>query len=322
MNTEVDYYELLGIQITASDKEIKNAYRKKALKVHPDKNPNPDAAVLFHNLTQAQELLLDTKKRSEYDQIHRSRQERQKKKQEMDSKRRNAQDELEQREKDAKKAKTDQQQAKAQYEAEIARMREEGAKRRQEDWGNNDKEKEELPEETELDCALKIKWKRKKYDFSESDLERILDPLGRVDSVALSQKKKGGAIVVFKTVVDAYSIITKKESHPVLSQFESIDWATGKVPALVLRMNKAEEMKKEARAALFSANDRATPATGKPLFSMGSQSSFFKPANLPNLKTPSSSKISDNDYEALTLMKMRQAERDRIILLQQKQATN
>lgn len=135
-----------------------------------------------------------------------------------------------------------------------------------------------------MDCALKIKWKRKKYDFSESDLERILDPLGRVDSVALSQKKKGGAIVVFKTVVDAYSIITKKESDPALSQFESIDWATGKVPALVLRMNKAEEMKKEARAALFSANDRATPATGKPLFSMGSQSSFFKPTNLPNFK--------------------------------------
>lgn len=135
-----------------------------------------------------------------------------------------------------------------------------------------------------MDCALKIKWKRKKFDFSESELESILDPLGKVDSVALSQKKKGGAIVVFKTVVDAYNIITKKESHPLLSQFESIDWATGKVPALVLRMNRAEEMKKEARAALFSANDRATRATGKPLFSVGSQSTFFKPVNIQNFK--------------------------------------
>lgn len=197
----------------------------------------------------------------------------------------------------------------------------------------------ELPEETELDCALKVKWKRKKFEFSESDLQHILDPIGRVDSVALSQKKKGGAIVVFKTVVDAYNIITKKDTHPSLLQFESIDWATGKVPALVEKMNRAEEMKKEARAALFSTNDRPTAATDKPLFSTGSQPSFFKPMNIPSFKVTfytfsfyfllftisfqapslSSSKMFDNDYEAITLMKMRQAERDRNILLQQKQ---
>lgn len=43
MDKEVDYYELLGIEITASASDIKNAYRKRALKVHPDKNPSPDA---------------------------------------------------------------------------------------------------------------------------------------------------------------------------------------------------------------------------------------------------------------------------------------
>lgn len=95
-----------------------------------------DAAVLFHALTQAQDLLLDPAKRSEYDQKHRARQERQKKKKEMDSKRRHAQDELEKREQEAKRAKTDQNQAKAEYEAQLAKLREEGAKRRQEDWAS------------------------------------------------------------------------------------------------------------------------------------------------------------------------------------------
>lgn len=45
MEEEIDFYELLGLEITASVKDIKNAYRKKALKVHPDKNPSPDAGM-------------------------------------------------------------------------------------------------------------------------------------------------------------------------------------------------------------------------------------------------------------------------------------
>jgi DnaJ family protein C protein 17 len=42
-NKDLDYYALLEIEITSTSKEIERAYRKKALKVHPDKNPSPDA---------------------------------------------------------------------------------------------------------------------------------------------------------------------------------------------------------------------------------------------------------------------------------------
>lgn len=72
---------------------------------------------------------------------------------------------------------------------------------------------EKIPEPTELDCTLKVKWKRKKHTFTESDLEAILSPIGKVDSIALSEKKKGSALVVFKTVVDAVSDCSKYVSH-------------------------------------------------------------------------------------------------------------
>ncbi|KAI8973363.1 hypothetical protein BDF20DRAFT_907003 [Mycotypha africana] len=279
--SEENYYELLGLEITASAKDIRNAYRRKALKYHPDKNPSPDAAIMFDKLSKAQELLLDPSKRSDYDQRHRARLERQKKKQEMDSKRRHAQEELEKREREAKKMKTEQEQAKAQYESELARLREEGAKRRQEDWSTETKpEVTELSGENELG-ALKIKWKRKRYNFTEQDLRDIFNPIAEVDSLALSEKKKGSAILILKTVVDAYGIITKKDTHPSLAPFESINWATGRPPSLVEKMIRAEEMQKEARAAIYGTTSRTpSSAESKPLFATGSQS-FFKNFSIP-----------------------------------------
>lgn len=91
--------------------------------------------------------------------------------------------------------------------------------------------------------------------------------------------------------------MTKKETHPALSQFENITWLTGKPPSIVEKMTRAEEMKKEARAALFSTNNRSTAATGTPLFTTGSQSSFFKTFNIPsNLKVRQTCVLFENAH--------------------------
>ncbi|XP_077488734.1 dnaJ homolog subfamily B member 9-like [Amblyomma americanum] len=64
---EADYYELLGVKRSATDKEIKKAFRKLALKYHPDKNKEPDAEEKFKQIAQAYEVLSDPEKRKQYD---------------------------------------------------------------------------------------------------------------------------------------------------------------------------------------------------------------------------------------------------------------
>lgn len=65
----VDYYKILGIDKNATDKEIKNAYRKLARKYHPDLHPNDkEAKVKFQQINEANEVLSDPEKRMKYDQ--------------------------------------------------------------------------------------------------------------------------------------------------------------------------------------------------------------------------------------------------------------
>lgn len=70
MAVDTKLYELLQVQVTASAAEIKKAYRKLALRLHPDKNPgNHEAADQFKEVTGAYEILIDEEKRSIYDQF-------------------------------------------------------------------------------------------------------------------------------------------------------------------------------------------------------------------------------------------------------------
>ena len=64
-----DYYKILGLQSRgASEEDIKKAYRKMALKYHPDKNKSAGAEEKFKEIAEAYEVLSDPKKRQVYDQ--------------------------------------------------------------------------------------------------------------------------------------------------------------------------------------------------------------------------------------------------------------
>ena len=68
-----DYYKTLGVERTASADEIKKAYRKLAMKYHPDRNQgNKQAEDQFKEINEAYEVLTDPEKRSKYDRLGRS----------------------------------------------------------------------------------------------------------------------------------------------------------------------------------------------------------------------------------------------------------
>ena len=70
MSQKRDYYEVLGVERTASAEEIKRSYRKLALKHHPDQNQgNKDAETRFKEAAEAYAVLGDGQKRAQYDQF-------------------------------------------------------------------------------------------------------------------------------------------------------------------------------------------------------------------------------------------------------------
>jgi DnaJ-class molecular chaperone len=70
MASKRDYYEILGVSKSASDDEIKKAYRKLAVKYHPDKNPgDKEAEEKFKEINEAHDVLSDKQKRARYDQF-------------------------------------------------------------------------------------------------------------------------------------------------------------------------------------------------------------------------------------------------------------
>ena len=65
-------YEILNVEKTASASEIKRAYHKAALRLHPDKNPSADAAAKFQTLQKVYGVLGDEEKRKVYDETGRT----------------------------------------------------------------------------------------------------------------------------------------------------------------------------------------------------------------------------------------------------------
>ncbi|CAG4945571.1 unnamed protein product [Parnassius apollo] len=208
---DVDLYAILDVQITATESEIKKAYRKKALQCHPDKNPDdPKAAETFHELSRALEILTDTLARAAYDKVLKAKAAAKLRHKELDSKRQKLKEDLERREREAAAGRESNFTDEQKLAAEIKRLQKEGSRLLQEE---QQRMKEEIHKskarhtEPFWDPSLnriKIKWKADKSDlnnggYDEATLRKFLKKYGDISALIISPKKKGSALVEFST---------------------------------------------------------------------------------------------------------------------------
>ncbi|XP_029454444.1 dnaJ homolog subfamily C member 17 [Rhinatrema bivittatum] len=294
---QLDLYSLLGIGEQAAEKEIKKAYRQKALTCHPDKNPdNPKAAELFHQLSQALEVLTDAAAKAAYDKVRKAKKAAAKRTQKLDDRRKKVKLDLEAREREAQAQVTEEEEIRITrtLEQEIIRLREEGSRQLEE---QQKMIQEQLRLEREervhgksggnkadsiVTAKLKLKWKCKKHDetkggYSKDVLLRLLQKYGEVLNLLISSKKKGSAVVEFATV-KAAELAIKNETGLVNNPLK-ISWLDGP-PSSVLQGNPS-----------------------MPISNYTSHSTTLQ-----------GSVRSERDYESLVMMRMRQAaERQQLI---------
>lgn len=293
--TKLDLYELLGVDYDATSKEIKTAYRKKALSCHPDKNPdNPSAVKRFHQLSRALEILADSAAKDAYDKLLKARRAAQLRNRQLDSKRRKLKEDLERRERDAEQQQAGQNDypldVAKKLEAEIARLRKEGSRqlaeevqlmkeqlRAEQEKLNDDKGDhhcEDLP-------RLKVTWKWQKNHedclYTEKSLTELFEKYGKVTGLVMSSK--GRALVEFERMESAEQAMSNEAGFDTAPL--SINW-----------VQKSSSKRPSAPRS---------------------------PINLAFTAMPTNLGVDDKDYESIVLMRLRQAEERKRLIQQMKE---
>ncbi|KAG6869240.1 hypothetical protein C0993_009105 [Termitomyces sp. T159_Od127] len=265
MNTEVEVnpYELLDVKVESTEQEIRTAYRKRSLKVHPDRNPNnADAARKFHELNQAYELLLDPLRRLALDAKLRLKQARAERFKSYDNKRKNMVEELEAREREFKKRKEEQEKEEIRRWHETEEIKDQGRKLREEkerDLRQREEKKRQAAEEAQeddlaapslgsMDTTVRLKYNLKSHPelTTVESIAKVLAPFGQTDddSIVLSLKsskkaankppKFGTALVPFKQIGNAFAAVCASGRPERGLDGIEIDWVGGKEPPILI----------------------------------------------------------------------------------------
>ncbi|OAL21166.1 hypothetical protein AYO20_11422 [Fonsecaea nubica] len=246
----VDYYELLSIPVTASESEIRRAYRKTSLLYHPDKvKPTPETLEKFQLLQTALNILTDAAEKIKYDQTREAKQRRLAETAALESRRRQMKEELEKREGSVTGMPTAVGGVKRTWterELEIKRIAEENRKKREAAMAHKAQEAQartqaaETAEEEQsgsIDRSVKVRW-IKEADGLDIDQEALEENFasGDVENVLMLKDKKrrvegrdkkvllGTAVIVFKSLAIAKKVVAQGPWEGI----ESVEWAAAK----------------------------------------------------------------------------------------------
>lgn len=201
---EFNPFELLGIAVDSPASVVKRAFKDKALRYHPDKNPSPDAAVLFQKFKRAQEVLLDEKLRAELEARLRGKLERQKRESQRDAATRSMRERLQRKEQEYRQKQQQQQQQRA--------------KRKRED---SDEDGEGVRYSA---ATIKVIWPEEQR-IDEKQLRTHFQEFGNIESILVKKKM---AYIAFESIRGARASIEAEEV--IKSNRWRVDWASGRAP--------------------------------------------------------------------------------------------
>ncbi|KDE03442.1 hypothetical protein MVLG_06103 [Microbotryum lychnidis-dioicae p1A1 Lamole] len=346
---DVDYYALLELAPGATEQQIRTAYRKKSLKVHPDRNrDDPTAAALFHDLTIASQVLLDPIKRASFDKLRLARQARAQRFSSLDSKRKAMAEDLERREQDFKKQKGQEGEKKRERQLELMRLQEEARRmkesRLKERDGRADRERDEEVERKKersrkearkddreenvvalglMDTTLTLKWpkelrpKIKRVQDVIALIKTVVEPDEDGIDVVLSADKipKGRCSVKFRTISAAVRLM-QKSGGDKMREWRGLEvgWAAVRPPVGVEDVggNSAATKKQESEA----------PGFGKGLGGIGDGAFGSRTTSTIKREAPSFASFAssfpsvappNNNDETDILARLRQKERERLM---------
>mmetsp|Transcript_15137 Transcript_15137/g.61949 ORF Transcript_15137/g.61949 Transcript_15137/m.61949 type:complete len:284 (-) Transcript_15137:1449-2300(-) len=215
---EKNYYSVLGVSPNATQKEISRAYRKAALRWHPDKNPGDErAAQMFENIYLAYEILSDEQLRKDVDIQRKVVAQDVERRQKMDVKRRKMRDDLETREKHAYEAEMQARKNKSTKYSEDGkyglseerrkRMKEEIEKLRRDldfDLQRSQKPNKPVTEKREIFVSIKP---RKGCSLDEEQISKLLKKYGTETTLTMT---KAGALACLADETTLNKVLTDK----------------------------------------------------------------------------------------------------------------